>query len=143
MNETILKKSWWKRNWKWILPVSAILCVITFFFLMTGNATFRYGSAHLQPGLIDKAYEMADENEIVNQKLGKLSSYNFLRLIEGDVLYSDNHNTVAVTVNLLGTKKKGKLDIIAHRKGKHWEYQKITVRIKKPEKESIKIFEKK
>ncbi len=142
ISETIGKKTWWIRNWKWIIPISFLTICITFFFLMTGNATVRYGSVYLQPKLVNEAYQMASENETVTQKLGELSPYNFLRLIEGDVMYSNNNNTVDVTINLLGTKNKGKLDIVAHRNGEHWEYQKIVVRIKKPEKETIPILEK-
>ncbi|MBQ0735062.1 hypothetical protein [Aquimarina celericrescens] len=142
MNEITERKSWWNRNRKWISLFIIILIPIVTFFSLTGDATFRYGSAHMQPGLIKNAYEMANKNEIVSQKLGQLSEYNFLRLIEGDVLYDNNGNTVYITVNLLGTKKKGKLDIYAHQNGEKWEYQKVIVRIKKPRKETIKIFEK-
>ncbi len=143
MNETLLKKNWWIRNLKWVIPLSLLMICIAFFFSMTGNATFRYGSVYLQPKLVNEAYDMASKNEMVTQKLGELSPYNFLRLIEGDVMYSNNDNVVDVTINLLGSKKKGKLDIVAHRNGKDWEYQKIIIRIKKPKKETIKIFEKK
>lgn len=108
---------------------------------MTGNALFRYGSAYLQPGLIEEAYEIANQNEIVTQKLGKLSPYTFLRLIEGHVAYTNDNTIVKITVNLIGTKKKGKLDIVALREGENWKYQKIVVRIKKPQKETITILE--
>ncbi len=113
-----------------------------FFLFNDQKSTFRYRSMYLQPELVNEAYDMASKNETVTQKLGDLSPYNFLRLIEGDVIYSNNDNTVEVTVNLLGTKKKGKLDIIAHRNGENWKYQKITVRIKKPKKEAIIILKK-
>ncbi|MEW7290881.1 cytochrome c oxidase assembly factor Coa1 family protein [Aquimarina sp. 2304DJ70-9] len=142
MNETILKKSWWKTNWKWLLPVSVILCCITFFFLMTGNATLRYGSVLAQPDLINNAHEKAKVNEKVIEKLGELSPHDFFRLLEGEVMYSNNDKTLAITVGIIGSRGRGKLDIIAQRNKKTWEYQKITVRIKKPKKETIKIFEK-
>jgi len=135
-------RSWWDKNWKWLIPIVFFTICIVFFFSMTGNAAFRYGSVHLQPELVNKAYEMARKNELVTEKLGQLSPHNFLRLIEGDVLYSNNNKTVAVTVNLLGSKKKGKLDILANKQNNHWIYQEIKVRIKKPIKETIMILKK-
>ncbi len=134
-------KNWFSRNWKWAFPSITVVLFITVFFYFTGDATFRYGAAHLQPGLIEEAHDMASKNEMVIQKLGTIGEYNFLRLIEGEVRYSDNDNTVHVSVNLLGSKKKGKLDILAHKKEGVWKYQKIAVRIKKPKKETIKIYE--
>ncbi|MBL0683498.1 cytochrome c oxidase assembly factor Coa1 family protein [Aquimarina mytili] len=141
MNETILKKHWWKRYWKWLFLISAILCFITFFFLMTGTATFRYGSVLMQPDLIQNAHEKAKVNEKVIEKLGELSPHDFFRLLEGEVMYSNHNKTVAITVGIIGTKGRGKLDIIANRNKENWEYQKIIVRIKKPTKERIKILE--
>ncbi len=142
MNETILKRNWWRRNWKWLLPTSAILCCITFFFLMTGNTTFRYGSVFVQPNLVNNALKKANENDRVKEKLGELLPHDFFRLLEGEVQYLNNDNSVAITVGVIGSKGRGKLDILANRKDKRWEYKKITIRIKKPKKEMIKILEK-
>jgi len=136
-----MKKKWLEHNWKWAIPTIVITLFISVFFCFTEDAAFRYASAYLQPNLIEEAYKMANDNEIVIEKLGKLSPYNFLRLIEGEVAYSNNNNTIAVTINLLGSKKKGKLDILANKKGNRWSYQKINVRIKKPKKETIAILE--
>ncbi len=141
MNETILKRSWWIRNWKWLLVTSAMLSFITFFFLMTGNATFRYGSVLVQPDLIHNAHRKAQVNENVIEKLGHLSSHNFFRLLEGEVTYANDYNTVTITVGIRGTKGRGKLDIIANRDKENWQYQKITVRIKGPYKVCIPILE--
>ncbi|MBP2832404.1 hypothetical protein J8281_09425 [Aquimarina sp. U1-2] len=138
--ERLRHKNWFSQNRKWAFPVATIVLFITIFFYFTGDATFRYGAVHLQPGLIEEARNMASKNEMVIEKLGTLRNYNFLRLIEGEVRYSDDDNTVHISVNLLGSKKKGKLDILAHKKQGSWEYQNIAVRIKKPKKETIEIF---
>ncbi len=142
MNMILHKKSWWNRNWKWMFPLIGIVFMVVVFFSMTGDATFRYGSIYIQPALVDNALEKAKENERVIEKLGELSPHDFFRLLEGEVEYSNNNKTVAVTVGIVGSKGRAKLDILADQKGNNWEYQKITVRIKKPKKETIKILEK-
>ncbi|MBG6131374.1 hypothetical protein IWQ47_002757 [Aquimarina sp. EL_43] len=141
MNELISKKSWWNRNWKWTLPTIGIVVCIFVFFMMTGNAAFRYGSVYVQPNLTENALEIAKKNDRVIEKLGKLSPIDFFRLLEGEVEYSNHNTSIALTVGIRGTKGKAKLDIVANKKGVNWEYQKITVRIKKPKKESITILE--
>ncbi len=140
MSEQTHKKGRGKRNWKWALPIFIILLLILAFFSITGNATFRYGSVYLQPALINNALQKAKENDLVIKKLGELRPHDFFRLLEGEVEYLDDDKTIAVTVGIIGTKGRAKLDILANKKGNHWEYQKITVRIKKPKKETILIL---
>ncbi len=142
MNMILHKKSWFNQNWKWALPTSIITLLAIVFFYFTGDATFRYGSVYIQPTLIDNALEKAKENEQVIKKLGELSPHTFFRLLEGEVEYANNNKTVAITVGVIGSKGRAKLDILADQKGDNWEYQKITIRIKKPKKETITIFKK-
>ncbi len=143
MNEVFYKKGWWHKHWKWVLPTTTILTLTFIFFFMTGDALFRYGSVYAQPSLVNNAIEITKENDLVIEKLGELSPHDFFRLLEGEVQYLNHNNGIAITVGIRSINgKKAKLDIIAHQNGKNWEYQKITVRIKKPKKETIKILEK-
>ncbi len=134
-------KNIWSHNWKWALPVMLFVSLITLFFSITGNATYRYGSVYLQPSIIKNAQKKAEENDLVIEKLGNLQPHNFFHLLEGEVAYLNQNKSVMITVGIIGSKGRAKLDIVANRNGKDWKYQKITVRIKKPKKEIIKIFE--
>ncbi|WP_438710133.1 cytochrome c oxidase assembly factor Coa1 family protein [Aquimarina muelleri] len=141
MNELIVNRNWWERNWKWLLPSIGILACISVFFIITGNATHRYVSVLAQPALTNNALEIVKKNNRVVEKLGELSPVDFFLLLEGDVTYSNNNTIVALTVGIRGTKGKAKMDILAHKNGLNWNYQKITVRIKKPIKETIIVLE--
>ncbi len=142
MNKKVNPKSWWYRNWKWVSFFGIILIPIILFFSLTGDATFRYGSVYLQPKLINNAIDKANQNNEVTSELGQLQPTDFFRLLEGEVTYQNNNSLIAVTVGLRGENgKRGKLDILAKKVDKQWEYQKITVRIKKPVKKTIKILE--
>lgn len=141
MKESIVNKNWWERNWKWLLPSIGILACISVFFMITGNATYRYGSVIAQPELTNNALEIVKKNNHVVEKLGELSPVDFFLLLEGEVTYSNHNRIVAISVGIRGTKGKAKMDILAHKNGLHWDYQKITVRIKKPTKETIIVLE--
>ncbi|WP_103866094.1 cytochrome c oxidase assembly factor Coa1 family protein [Aquimarina sp. I32.4] len=141
MSTDILNKNWWSKNWKWVFPTTGILSCIVLFFMMTGDATLRYGAVYLQPDLVENALLKAKKNEQVIEKIGALKSVDFLSLLEGEVAYSNNNNSVALTIGVKGTKGRAKMDIIANKTNENWSYQKITIRIKKPTKETIKILE--
>ena len=107
---------------------------------MTGNATFRYGAVYLQPDLIENARVIAAKNKKVQEKFGELQSHSFLQLLEGEVIYADNNESITLTVGLIGSKNRGKLDIEAHKVNKKWKYDSIAVRIKKPKKVRIVVL---
>jgi len=143
MNQHYTPKNWITRNWKWLIPISSILSCILLFFSLTGNATFRFGSIIVQPDLVNSAWEIAREDDEVVQKFGTLSPVSFLQKLEGEVCYSDDNSAVHLSVGILGEKRKGKLDIKAHREDGKWVYDTIAARIKKPKKEIINVFPKK
>ncbi|GAA3513339.1 hypothetical protein GCM10022393_28920 [Aquimarina addita] len=140
MNKPIIKKNWLYRNWLWLLPITLIFTCLLLFFSLTGNAAFRYGSVYLDQTLVTNAFIKAKEHKTVTQKLGELSPVDFFQLLEGEVQYSNNNTSIEVTVGIKGTKGRGKMDIVAHKNNQQWEYDVINVRIKKPEKELIKIL---
>lgn len=136
----MITKNWVQRNWKWIIPSSFVFLCFIFFFLMTGNATWRYGTVYLQPDLIENARVIAGKNKQVQEKFGKLQPHNFLQLLEGEVVYAENNESITITVGLIGSKNRGKLDIKARKVNKNWEYDVIRVRIKKPERLTIVVL---
>jgi hypothetical protein len=141
-NELITKDNWWKRNWKWLVPT----CVLLFFFgiwlaltlIITGNID-DYAQAYSDTLLYEKAFEKAKTNDRIIAVLGNLEPIDQLAIIEGDVKYSNNGNSVDLSIRIQGTKGRGKMDIVADKKGTVWNYKKINVRIRQS-KEVIQII---
>jgi hypothetical protein len=140
-NELISKNNWWKRNWKWFLPTA----LLVFFFgvglalttIITGDID-DYAQAYSDTSLYEKAIEKAKIDNRVIETLGNLEPIDKLAIIEGDAKYSDNGNSVELTVRVKGNKGIGKMDISANKKGTEWEYKKINIRVKQT-KEEIQI----
>ncbi|WP_109299707.1 hypothetical protein [Aquimarina sp. AU474] len=142
MIQKVNSKNWWQRNWKWVSLFGVLLIPVLLFFSLTGDATLRYGSIYLQPDLIENALNIASKNDKVIKELGELAPTSFFRLLEGEVEYLNNDSLVAVTVGIRSKNgKRAKIDILARKIEKKWEYQKIIIRIKKPVKKMIKILE--
>ena len=61
MNELIENKSWWNKNWKWIIPVLGIFLISIFTISTTdiGENTFDIVKAYADPDLIETAVSKA------------------------------------------------------------------------------------
>ena len=128
---------------KRITFISLLLLIpVIIFFSLTSAATFRYGAVYLQPQLINDAIEIANKDPKVKSEFGEIAPTDIFRLLEGEVYYPQSTSQVKLTIGLRNTlDKKAKLDIVASKKNEIWEYHKITVRIKKPEKKRIIVLE--
>lgn len=141
-NELIVEKSWWKRNWKWFLPTFLLMFLLLFGLILSlsidGNVT-DIAQAYSDNSLYEKAIEKVKKNKRVLEVLGEIEPIDKLAILEGNAIYSNNNNSVELSVRVKGNKGKGKMDISAEKNGNGWEYKKINIRIKEP-KEEIQIL---
>lgn len=141
-NELILRNNFFKRNYKWLLPL-IILLVLLFTLLLhsisVGEIT-TISHAYNEDSLFEKAIEKANKNVKSQNTIGYIKTIDQLAILEGNIVYSNNNNSVQLSVRIKGTKGNGKLDISANKKGKEWDYKKISIRTRNP-KQEIKILE--
>jgi hypothetical protein len=140
-NELIVEKSWLKKNKKWFLPTFILLFLLLIELILSSNIQGNVSDivqAYSDNSLYEKGIEKANTNKRVTEVIGKIEPIDKLAILEGNVIYSNNNNTVELTVRLKGNKGKGKMDIIADKKEKEWIFKKINIRIKEP-KEEIQI----
>jgi hypothetical protein len=143
-NELIVKRSWWTNNWKWFLPISILLFLFLFGFLLSSNIAgdmTDIAKSYSDQSLYEKAIESASYNKRVQELIGDIEPIDQFAILEGNIIYSNNNNTVALSIRIKGSKGKGKMDIMAERNGTVWKYNKIIIRIKEP-KEEIQILKK-
>ena len=140
-NRLVIEKSWWQRNWKWILPIGIILFLVSIVLTLSidGNPTDIL-QAYNEDLLYKNAIDKANSNERVIEVIGKIDDLDQLAILEGSSKYSNNNNSIEITFRVTGDKGKGKMDISADKNGSEWEYKKISIRIKEPN-EEIKIIE--
>jgi hypothetical protein len=141
-NELIVKKSWWKSNWKWFLPFSLLLLLLSFGLLLSSNLVGNMTDitqAYSDHSLYEKAIKLANGNKRVRETIGNINPIDNLAILEGNAIYSDINNSVTLSIRINGNKGKGKIDISAEKNGTKWVYKKISIRIKEP-KEEIQII---
>ena len=143
MNELIKDKSWWSRNWKWFIPLITVLLIgmITISTSKVGESISDITKAYADVSIYENAIEKAQQNEQVKELLGELKPIGNMAIVEGSVIYSNNNNSVDMSLRIKGSKGRGKIDISADRNESEWNYKKINIRIKEP-KQTITIIEK-
>jgi hypothetical protein len=141
-NELITTTTWWKANWKWLVPTCVFLFTIAATLLATtsidGTVT-DFAQAYSDNSLYTKAIEKVKTKQRAKEVLGEIEPIGKLAILEGDAKYTTENRSVEITVRIEGNKANGKMDISAYKKGTEWQYKKITIRIKQP-KEEIAII---
>jgi len=142
-NELMEQKSWWKRNWKWFLPVTgfAIIFITIFFSLGLGGAFSNMAQAYADTELYENALEKVKSNQRAIKLLGEIEPIDKLAILEGSVGYSDDNKTVNSSIRVKGKKLIARMDITAIRINDKWDYKKINIRVKNPpeKRQTIKI----
>ncbi|HHC79666.1 MAG TPA: hypothetical protein ENK46_07280 [Flavobacteriia bacterium] len=134
------KKPWLHRNWKWLTPVLILFSGLAVIISLAGNEISGVVSVFSDSEIYENALKIAKGNEEVQQTLGDLQPIDLMAIVEGTIKYSNNNNTVDISVRVKGLKGKGKLDISANKVQNEWVYSRIKIRIKRP-KQTIKILE--
>ena len=133
-NELIEQKNWWKRNWKWFVPVSGISLFLILILSSSnvGEIGVDLVQAYSDTELYNNALKKVKSNKKVIELLGEIEPIDKLAILEGAVRYSNNNKTVNSSIRVIGKKGKAKMDISANLINNSWAYQKINTRIKKP-----------
>ncbi|MGO3155378.1 cytochrome c oxidase assembly factor Coa1 family protein [Mesonia sp.] len=143
-DELIEQKSWWKKNWKWFLPVSMLILILTavLFSSGIGGITNNYAQAYSDEDLYQDAIEQVKSNSKAIEVLGEIQPIDKLAILEGEVEYSNQNQSVSSSIRIVGSKARGRIDILANRVQGKWNYEKIKLRIKSPpeKKQSINII---
>lgn len=136
-NTILRKKPWFSRNWKWVVPVFIVILFCAGVLFALGDIIKGMGTAMSDPELIGKAEQRAQQHPEVQLYFG--NELKVGTIIEGDVLLSEDGKIIRTTVPLKGEKGSGMIDIYAHRLDEKWIHDSIHVRLKNPEKRTIKL----
>ena len=147
-NEIIEHRSWLSKYWKWLTLIIGL--GITIIVLISsselGSNISDITRAYTDSSVCSKALTKVKENNKIIELLGDLEPIGNLAILEGSVQYSNNYNSLNLTVDIRGAKSKNKIrtkmDVSAVRDGDNWIYKKINVRIKKPAdlKQTIEVY---
>lgn len=127
--EEIRKKSWFARNWPWVVPVGGCLTVIILFVLGIGAIFFGVSKAITGSAPYEYAMESASNNTEVLAVLG--ASIESDGIMQGSIsLNGSDSGDVDIIIPIKGTKGKGSIIVVGNKIDGEWIYEELYVLIK-------------
>lgn len=131
------QKSWFSRNWGWVVPVGGCGCgclgIIMFFFFGIIAAFFGVSEAITNLMPLENALEQVSKNEKVVLLLGEPIEKYGIPL--GDISLDNEYGDVDFSISIKGPKGKGTLVVRGIRSNGEWIYEDLYVRIKETQEE--------
>lgn len=125
MEELEPQKSWWSRNWKWVVPVGGCFTLIILVVLGLAGLFFGISSAVTDTSAYTEAMKRTTENEYIIEVLGEP--------IEKDgfgstsVNYTNGYKTIEFTTPIKGPKGTATLKVIGEGMDDVWKYSQMDV----------------
>ena len=126
------QKSWFGRNWPWVLPVGGCLAVILLFVFGVGAAIFGVSKMISGSAPYEYAVEMAKNDERVISFLGENIEPD--GMMNGNISLNNNDGEADIIIPLKGSKGKGSVSVKGQKTDGEWYYEELYVTIKETNK---------
>lgn len=136
-NELVPQPTWWKRNWKWVVPVGGCLSLIVLFIVFIGSIFYGVTTALEESQPYEYALKKINQDETIIRQLGSPIEKN--GMIQGSYNYSNGSKSADMKIPIAGPDGTGVLIVKATGEGDSWTYNVIRVEIK--DNESIDLLE--
>jgi hypothetical protein len=129
MQPTQPQRSWWSRNWKWVVPVGClvlILPLLAFTGFIAGLTALIFGSIK-STDVCQQAIALAKSNPAVIEALGQPVEDRWW--VTGNIKTVGPSGSADVALPLRGPKGKGTLYAVATKSAGRWTYDTLEVEI--------------
>jgi len=126
-NELVRQPSWWKRNWKWALPVGGCLSIIVFCIIFFVSVFYGVTSAIEGSQPYEYALEKINDDEAITKILGHPIEKD--GMIQSSYKYNNGKKTADMKIPVSGPNGSGTLFVEATGEGENWTYNVIRIEI--------------
>lgn len=127
------RKSWFGRNWLWVLPVGGCLTIILLFVFGLGAIFFGVSKALKNSTPYEYALQSAKANPQVVTILGDAIETD--GLLQGDISLKNDRGSANLKIPIKGNNGKATIIVIAEKQGDDWTYDELYVLIKETQEE--------
>jgi len=139
MIEQVQQKSWFSRNWMWLVPVGGCLTIILLFVFGIGALIFGAFSMITNSTPYEYALEQAKNNPQVIELLG--TPIDTDGIMQGNISFENDEGNADFQIPIEGPNEKAKIIVIAQKDYGEWIYEELYVEIKES-KEKINLLDK-
>lgn len=133
MEEEVKSKSWFGRNWLWVVPVGGCLTLIVLAILGFGAIFFGVTKAMKGVEPYKHSVELATHDLHVIELLGEPVETD--GIMQGNVSFKNDDGEADIRVPIKGSKGTGAIIVIGHKVNGEWIYEKLYVQIKETNEE--------
>lgn len=137
-NDLVPQPSWWKKNWKWVIPLAGCFTLIIIFIIFIGSIFYGVTSALEESQPYEYALEKINQDDEIIDELG--SPIEKDGIISANYNYNNGKKTAKLSIPVSGPKGSGTLFVEASGEGDNWTYHVIRIEIR--DNENIDLLEK-
>lgn len=131
MEEHIQHKSWFNRNWKWVVPTGGCLLIIILIVAFAGSLILGVTSLISDSQAYQDAMTSARNNPEVVRVLGEPIETD--GMTGGSINYSNGYGTAELTIPIKGPNGKAKIRVEGSGVDENWSYERMEVYVQDPE----------
>lgn len=136
-NELVPQPSWWKRNWKWAVPVGGCFTLLLLVIALFGSIFYGVTTLLEKSQPYEYALEKINKDEEIISLLGSPIEQD--GMMQGSLNWHNGDGKADMKIPITGPEGNGMLYIKASSIGETWEYHEINVVVK--DLESIDLLE--
>lgn len=127
MTQTLQQKSWFSRNWIWVVPVSGCLMIILLLVFGIGAAIFGVTKIISNSTPYEYAVEQAKEHPKVVEILGEPIDTN--GIMQGNISIKNSNGEADIRIPIKGPNGEANIIVKAEKYDDHWNYEELYVLI--------------
>lgn len=125
MEENIQRKSWFNRNWKWVVPTGGCLLLLILVFVFVGSIFYGVTSLLSDSQANIDAMEKVRSNEQVIDRIGEPIEGNGMN--GGSINYENEYSSANITIPIKGPKGEAVIRVEGGGVDETWTYEKMEV----------------
>ncbi len=127
METDTVKKSWWKRNWKWVVPTGGCLGLIALVLIFAGSLFFGISSMMSDSEAQKAGMAAAKENTQLIELLGEPIEDN--GMTSGSFNTSNGLKSADINIPIKGPKGEAVIRVVGSGVGDTWDFTTMQVYI--------------
>ncbi len=131
MNDHIEQKSWFSRNWGWVVPLGGCLTIILVFIIFLGSVIFGVTELISESTPYKDAMAKVNQDEYVLNLLGEPIETN--GIMNGNISFQNDEGSVDISIPIKGPKGEARLYVEGDKRNDTWTYNELYVIISETE----------
>ncbi len=119
------KKSWFSKNWPWVVPVGGCLTLLVIFAFFIGATIFGVSKVLTNSSPYQEGLAKAQEDEYIIQVLGEPIETN--GIMNGSLTYENGVGNADISIPIIGPNGTASIYVIGTKQNEEWIYSKMYV----------------